>query len=208
MELAHPCGATLWGVAEAAVEVEGCADGYLHAVLEMWLQAVHECLLFGRAKGYPDYVGSILLYHLGYAGVVELVDGAEGEFLEGHAGYVGVLLGEVLLQGIEYVLFCAKEYHSVLAGAYDVDEDVAAAVVAVVTAVEPLYELGYPTAVANGEDAAVDDLTVGVVVVYHCEDVAVGDTDVACLFVCNMLVNGVVYRRYVKFVSDVEVFFH
>lgn len=195
-------------IGKAAVEVEGCANGYLHAVLEVWLQAVHELFLLWRAKGYPYDVGAVLLYHLGNAMVVEFFDGAEGEFLEGHTGYVGVLLGKVLLQGIEHVLLCAKEYHAVLAGAYNIDEDVAAAVVATVVAVDPLYELGYPTAVADGEDAAIDDLTVGFVIMYHGEDVAVGNAYVAGLAVGDMLVNGAVYRWYVKFVSYVEIFFH
>ena len=65
--LTHPFGATLWGVAEATVKIEGCANGYHHSLLQVGLQAVHEYLLLGRAKGYPHYVGAVALYLLGYA---------------------------------------------------------------------------------------------------------------------------------------------
>ena len=128
VQFAHPCRATLWRVGEAAIEIEGCANGYLHAVREVWLQALHELFLLWCAKCYLNDVGAILFYNAGYAGVIELFDGAEGEFLECHALYIGVLFGEILLQGVEYILLCAKEYHAVLAGAYNVDEDVAATV--------------------------------------------------------------------------------
>ena len=77
MHPAHPLGATLRSVAQAAVEVEGCADGNHNALLEMWLQTVHEYLLLGCSQSYPYDVGSVALYLLGYAGIVELVDGAE-----------------------------------------------------------------------------------------------------------------------------------
>ena len=95
-----------------------------------------------------------------------------------------------------------------LAGADNVNEDVAATVVVAVISVYPLYELGYPTAVANGEDTSVNGGAVLFVSVYHGEYVAVGYADVACLAVVYMLVNGCVHRWYVEFVSDVEVFFH
>ena len=78
VQFAHPCGATLGGVGQAAVEVEGCAYGYLHAVLEVWLQTLHELFLFWCAQGYPNDVRTILFYHLCNAGLVEAIDGAEG----------------------------------------------------------------------------------------------------------------------------------
>lgn len=208
VQFAHPCGATLWCVGKTAVEIKGCAYGYLHAVLEVWLQALHELFLLWRAKGYPNDVGTVLFYHTGDAGVVKTIDGAEWQFLECHALYVGVLFGEVLLQGIEYVLLGTKEYHAVLAGADNVNEDVAAAVVVAVISVYPLYEFGYPTAVADGEDAAVNGGTVLRVAVYHGEYVAVGNANVPGLAIGDILVNCCVHCRHVEFVSYVEIFFH
>ena len=208
MHLAHPFGASLWGVAQAAIEIEGGANGYHHSLLQVWFQTIHEYLLLWCAKGYPNDVCSVLFYCLCNAFVIELVNGAKGEFHECHAGYVGVLFCEILLQCVEYFLPCAQEYHSVFAGTYNIHENVASAIVAAVVSVNPFYEFWYPAAVAYGKDASVDDGAVLFVVVYHGEYVAVGYADVACLAVVYMLVNGCVHRWYVEFVSDVEVFFH
>lgn len=149
VQFAHPGRATLWSVGQAAIEIKGCSNGYLHSVLEVWLQALHELFLLWCAKGYPNNVGTVLLNHAGNAGVVELIDSAEGEFLECHAGNVGVLLGKILLQGVEDVLLCAKENHAVLALTHNVYEYVAAAVVATLATVYPFDELWHPTAVAD-----------------------------------------------------------
>ena len=208
MQFAHPRRATLWCVAQSAVEVEGGANGYLYAVCEVWLQAIHKDFLLGCAKGYPNDVGTVLLYHLGDAGIVELVNGAEGKLLESHSCYVGVLIGKILLQSIEHILLCAQEYHSVFAGTDDVDEDVAAAVVCAVVSVNPLNELWHPTAVADGEDAVIDYLAVACVVVHHCEDVAVGNANVAGFSARDVFVNSLVHLRSVKLVSYVKVLLH
>ena len=95
-----------------------------------------------------------------------------------------------------------------LACTYNVDKDVAAAIVIAVVAVYPLYELGYPTAVADRKYAAIDDFAVTFIVMDHCEYVAVGNTDVSCFAVGDMFVNGLVYCGDIKFVSYIEIFFH
>lgn len=195
-------------IGQTAVEVKGCADGYLHSVLEVWLQTVHELLLLGGAKGNPNDVGTVLFNHSGYAGVVELIDSAEWQFLECHAQYIGVLFCKVLLQGVEYVLLGAKEYHAVLACTHNIDEDVATTIVGTLVSVYPLYKLGHPTAVTNGEYAAVNDGAVLFVAVHHGEYVAVGNTYIAGFAIGNALVNGGMDGWYVEFVSYVEVFFH
>ena len=195
-------------VGQAAVEVEGCAYGYLHSLLEVWLQTLHELFLLGSTKGYPNDVGTVLFNHLGNAGIVKLFDGAEWQFLECHALYTGVLLCKVLLQGIKYILFCAQEYHAMFAGTHDVYEIVATTIVGALVAVYPLYKLGHPAAVADGEDAAIDGGAVFFVAVYHGEYVAVGNAYIAGLAIGDVLINGGMDGWYVEFVSYVEVFFH
>lgn len=208
VQFAHPGGAALRRIGQATVEIEGGADCYLHSVLEVWLQAAHKLFLLGGAESNPDDLCSVLFYHLCYAFVVEILDIAEREFLECHFCNIGILFGEVLLQGVEDILLGSKENHPVLALAHNVYEDVAAAIVAAFVTIYPFDELGYPTAVADGEQAAVDDLAVFFIFMHHSEYVPVGNTNVAGLAVGKLLGDSLVHGGHVKLVSYVEIFFH
>ena len=149
VHLVHPGWAAAWRIGQSAVEVEGGTYGYDYAFFEVWQESVHEDFLLWRAKGNPNDIGAVFLNYIGNAFVIELINCAEGKFLECHTLDVGVLFCKVVLQGIEHVLLCAKKYHAVLACSYGVDEDVATTVLLALVAVYLLYENGNPTAVTN-----------------------------------------------------------
>ena len=96
------------------------------------------------AQGHPDDVGAVGLDHAGDSGVVEVLDPAEGQFDELHAGDIGIDGGEVFLQSVQNVLSGTEEDHAVAPAPDNISENLAAAVLAVLPTINPiLYTMAH-----------------------------------------------------------------
>lgn len=197
------------GAADApAVEVEDGADADHDAVLEVGAQLLHEALLLRGAEGDPDDVGTVAVEFCGDGGVVKVFDGAVGQGAVEHVGGGGVPAADGVPQVAEGGFVRAEEGHAVGAAADEVSEDVGAAALLSLDAVDAFEVEGDPAAVADGEEGFVDGGAVVGVAVDLGEDVAVGDADVVGPGLRQAVVDGAADGGAIEFIADVEVGFH
>jgi len=192
----------------AAVEVEDGTDAEHDAAAEMRTEALHELLLLGGAEGYPDDIHPLLCQRGSNGGVIKILDLAEGERREGHIRHGGVPGGESGAEVGQGGIIRAEEGHAVLPYPDDIAENLGAAVLLPLYAIEPPQVEGHPRAVADGEHGLIHRGAVGGVLMHEGQDVAIGHADVARALRVDSLANVPVHSRRVELIAYLEVGFH
>ena len=192
----------------AGDEVEDSADADDDAVGEVGGEAGGELLLLGGAEGHPDDVRRVGGEAGGDGGVVERLCRAEGERDVGRGGERRAAGGELMAQGGEGALAAAEEGHGVGTAAYEVAEELGAAVLRALYAVEAAEVEGHPRAVTHGEERAVHNAAVFGIPMHHGEDVAICHADVPRAARAHGVRYALLHGGGVKLVADVEVGLH
>ena len=192
----------------AAVEIEDSADAEHDAAAEVGAEELHELLLLGGAEGYPDDIHSLLFQRGGDGGVVEILHCAEGERGEGHGRHGGIPGGDGGAEVGQGGIIRAEESHAVLPCPHDIAENLGAAVLLPLDAIEPAQVEGNPGAVADGEEGVIHRGAVGGIVMHHGEDVAIGHADVARTPGVYGLADVSMHSGGVELVAYLEVGFH
>lgn len=192
----------------AAVEVEDGAYADHDAVGEMGEEVLHELFLFGGAEGDPYDLNPGGVEFPGNGPVVELFCREEGEFHEGHVRHGGIPRGDGGPQAVQDLCIAAQKGHAVMAGAYQIPEDLRPAVMGTADAVKAAQEDRNPRAVADGEQGFVNRPAVVCIPVHEGEDIGVRHADIAGLALRDGLPDFAVYRLRVEFIANVEEGFH
>lgn len=192
----------------AAVEIEDGADAEHDAAAEVGAEALHELLLLGGAEGYPDDIHPLLFQRGGDGGIVEILHCAEGERGKRHIGHGGIPGGDGGAEVGQGGIIRAEESHAVFPCPHDIAEDLGAAVLLPLYAIEPLEVEGYPATIADGEEGAIHRGAVGGIVMHHGEDVAIGHADVARTLCVYGLADVAMHSGGVEFVAYLEIGFH
>lgn len=192
----------------AAVEVEDGADAEHDAAAKVRAEALHELLLLGGAEGYPDDICPLLCQRSGDGGVIKILDLAEGERGEGHIRHGGIPGGEGGAEVGQGGIIRAEEGHAVLPCPDDIAENLGAAVLLPLYAIEPPQVEGHPRAVADGEHGLLHRGAVGGVLMHEGQDIAIGHADVARALRVDGLSDVPVHSRGVELIAYLEVGFH
>ena len=192
----------------AAVEIEHGTDAEHDTAAEVRTEALHELLLLGGAEGYPDDIHPLLFQGSGDGGVVKILHSAEGERGEGHIGHGGIPGGDGGAEVGQGGIIRAEEGHAVLPCPHDIAENLGAAVLLPLDAIEPAQVEGNPGAVADGKEGAIHRGAVGGIVMHHGEDVAIGHADVGGTILRQSAADAGMDGSGVELVANLEVGFH